>query len=69
MTDFFHNPQPGRRRRKKKFNPNRDYVEQAVKDFLKKGGKIKKLDPPYYELYDIYNQFRSGSAIDLSILD
>ncbi len=32
-----------RRRKAVNFNPNRDYIESAVDDFLKNGGKIKKV--------------------------
>lgn len=42
-----------KRRRKKSpsFDPNREYVQNAVEEFLKNGGKIKKLvlDDKSYE--------------------
>jgi len=33
------------RNRKTKFNPNRDFIDQAVNDYLKRGGKIEKVEP------------------------
>ena len=36
---------PGRRKKKSSFNPNREYLEKAMKEFVKKGGKITKIDP------------------------
>jgi len=31
------------RKKAKSFNPNQDYLDQAVKDYLKEGGKITKI--------------------------
>ena len=36
--------------KKSKFNPGHNDVAQAVKIFLKKGGKIKKLEPTFCEM-------------------
>jgi hypothetical protein len=32
------------RRRAVSFNPSHEYIEDSVKDFLKKGGKITKIE-------------------------
>jgi len=34
-----------RRRKKVAFNPNSSYIKNAVEDFLKKGGSIKRIEP------------------------
>jgi len=33
------------RNRKTKFNPNRAFIDDAVNDYLKKGGRIEKVEP------------------------
>ncbi|PCI30420.1 MAG: hypothetical protein COB67_01875 [SAR324 cluster bacterium] len=47
-----------RRKRKRKatsFNPNHQFVDSAVEDYLKKGGKIQKID----SIKDSYEGFIS----------
>jgi hypothetical protein len=36
-------------KKKKKFEPNREYINNAVKEFLSRGGKIKTVTLPEYE--------------------
>ncbi len=55
MTDipdggFTRAARKGRPGKKVKFNPNRAYLNQAMADFVKKGGVITKLPPPGNDL-------------------
>ncbi len=34
----------GRKKKSKSFDPNRDFVDQAVKDYIGNGGKITRIE-------------------------
>lgn len=44
------------RKPSKPFNPKRDFVNEAIKDYLKRGGKIKKIIEEH-EDYDQLNRY------------
>ncbi len=51
-----------KRKKSKSFEPSREDVTDAMKDFLKKGGKITKIEPYVEEEMDrILNHFSGGS--------
>ena len=54
-----------RGRKKKKsvsFNPNQEFIEDAVQSFIKKGGEIKKLESISEEHEEIMNRFHSNNV-------
>jgi hypothetical protein len=53
---------PNRLRYKKRssFNPNRDDLEKAMKEFRERGGRVQTLDPYMPEFK--YNHYRSKGA-------
>lgn len=44
-----------RQKRSVSFNPNHDYISDAVAKFIKKGGKIKRLEAEKAKLKDELN--------------
>lgn len=56
-----------RRGRKSKksisFNPNRNYINDAVEEYLKQGGKIKKIEMDE-EAYKAFVKMRDAAADD-----
>lgn len=76
MTEYFipdggfdRQRKPGRPKKQRFFNPNRAYLKKAVAAFIKKGGKIRKMENPYELFYQTGNAYRLESVLDLSILD
>ena len=70
MAELTFKSRPGRRRKKGvSFNPNKEFLDTAKEEFLKKGGKITKIEPVDNELTSYIKPYRSPAALDLSILD
>ncbi len=53
-----------RKRRATSFNPNRDYVTSAVREYLKTGGKITHLKAEDVNFEVFITAKESGSAAD-----
>jgi hypothetical protein len=52
-----------RRRRKQKFDPDREYCKKSVQEYLESGGKITKIEldeNSYYEFMGITSKFEGG---------
>ena len=43
-----------KRKNESKFNPNREYINKAVDEYLKRGGQIKKVKEYYYDIPESY---------------
>ncbi len=70
MAELTFKRRPGRRRKKGiSFNPNKEFLDNAKKEFMKNGGKVTKIPPVDSELTTYIKPYRSPAAIDLSILD
>lgn len=52
-----------KKRKKQKFNPNRQQVSDAVADFLKNGGKIKEIEVDDKGLQD-FLRMQDHSEVD-----
>ena len=54
------------RRKKVNFNPNQEFISNAIENFLKKGGRITKIYDDGFGHF--INQYRSDSAIGMEAL-
>lgn len=70
MAELTFKSRPGRRRKKGvSFNPNKEFLDIAKEEFIKKGGKITKIEAIDNEITGYIKPYRSPAALDLSILD
>lgn len=70
MKQNFFVKRAGRRKKKSvRFNPSREYLENAIRDYIEKGGKIKKIENELEE-YDMFiNRYRSRGLEDIDNYD
>lgn len=67
MATIAFDRKPGRRRKKGiSFDPNKEFLSSAVEDFIKKGGKIKKIDSVPNNQSTIVRPYRSAVSMDVS---
>lgn len=53
-----------RKYKRKPFDPSREDLEKAKEEYLKRGGKITKIDPPKF-----YFNFRSYRSVQNPLID
>jgi hypothetical protein len=54
----------GRKKKENSFNPNREFISDAVEKFLKKGGTIKKMEAKGGDLKQFVSLPDDDSSID-----
>ncbi len=64
----FDNHKKRRKKKKLSFHPNHEDCEKAIKKFLKKGGKIKKVEcpPTFYEVMGTFRSSNQNSLVEVS---
>ncbi len=58
-----------KRKKSKDFDPNREYLDEAVKDYLERGGKIKKIIDVADDLDQINGFQRNRLPVDEFLMD
>lgn len=58
-----------RRAKKSKFNPNRDFVNSAVQDFLEQGGHIHKIEAEKKDYQDFLTARETMAPADEFLMD
>ena len=70
MAELTFKSRPGRRRTKGvSFNPNKEFLDVAKEEFIKKGGKVTKIAAVDNAITNVIKPYRSPAALDLSVLD
>jgi len=57
----------GRKKKNVNFNPNKEFLNEAKKEFLKNGGKITKIENDFDDYF--HHIYRSGLAMNISDLE